>query len=143
MRFRSSAVLESGLTGLARAVLLFSLFLLFAGHNRPGGGFVGGLVAAAAFVLVFVARGGPAMRRAARFSPTAYLGTGLVVAGLTGAAALLAGRPFLTGGLLEVDLPLLETVKATSALAFDAGVYLVVVGLVLAVLAAFDREEET
>jgi multicomponent Na+:H+ antiporter subunit A len=135
-------VLESGLTGLARAVLLFSLFLLFSGHNQPGGGFVGGLVGAAAFVLVFVARGGSAMRRAARFSPTAYLGTGLAIAGLTGAAALLAGRPFLTGGLADVDLPVLGTVKATSALAFDAGVYLVVVGLVLAVLTAFDDEEE-
>lgn len=140
MRLRPSAVLESGLTGLARIVLLFSLFLLFAGHNRPGGGFVGGLVAAAAFVLVFVAGGGPAMRRAARFSPAAYLGTGLVVAGLTGAAALFAGQPFLTGGFVEIDLPVLGTVKATSALVFDAGVYLVVVGLVLAVLAAFDPE---
>jgi multicomponent Na+:H+ antiporter subunit A len=142
MRFRPSAVLESGLTALTRVVLLFSLFLLFAGHNRPGGGFVGGLVAAAAFVLVFVAGGGAAMRRAARFSPASYLGAGLLIAGLTGTAALLAGKPFLTGGLLEFDVPLLGTVKATSALAFDAGVYLVVVGLVLVVLAAFDPEGE-
>jgi len=141
MKPRRSLVLESSLAALARAVLLLSLFLLFSGHNAPGGGFVGGLTASAAFVLVFVAHGGRAMRNAARFRPTTYLGTGLVVAGLTGAAGLVTGNPFLTGGVAEFDLPLLGTINATSALVFDVGVYLVVVGLMLGVLTAFDLEE--
>ena len=129
------------MAGLFHTALLFSLFLLFAGHNAPGGGFVGGLVAGAAFVLRFVQGGTEEVRRTTPLSWTGMVGTGLIVTVTTGAAAWLGGGEFLESGKLAFDLPLLGTVKTTSALAFDIGVYLVVVGLVVGILLALGLED--
>jgi multicomponent Na+:H+ antiporter subunit A len=141
MRPIPSLLLEALLPVIVRAALVLSLFLLFAGHNAPGGGFVGGLVASVAFVLVFAAYGGEAMRRSARFSPATYLGTGLVVAGVTAAVPLVLGEPLLTSAKATLEIPVLGKLAVTSALPFDVGVYLVVVGLVLTALAAFPEEQ--
>jgi multicomponent Na+:H+ antiporter subunit A len=123
-------------------VLVFSLYLLFAGHNQPGGGFVGGLVAGAAFVLRYVAGGRAALRAAVPVDPGIPVGGGLVLAAGTGMAAWLFGGQFLESGKLEADLWLLGHLKVTSALPFDTGVYLVVAGLVLAVLRTLGAEAE-
>lgn len=135
-----SLILETCVAGLFHTVLLFSLFLLFAGHNRAGGGFVGGLVAGAAFVLRYVQGGGGEVKRATPISPMALMGGGLTLAVATGAASWLVGGQFLESGKVEMDVPLFGTVKATSALAFDVGVYLVVVGLVVGVLTTLGDE---
>ena len=129
------------MSGLFHTALLFSLFLLFAGHNAPGGGFVGGLVAGAAFVLRFVQGGTDEVRRTTPLSWAAMVGIGLVVTVTTGAAAWLRGGEFLKSGKLAFDLPLLGTVKTTSALVFDIGVYLVVVGLVVGMLLALGQKD--
>ena len=139
---RPSPILETLIPVVVRATLLLSLFLLFAGHNAPGGGFVGGLVGSVALVLAFATRGYPAMRAAARFEGTTYLGAGLLVAGATGATPMLFGEPFLTSSKWIVSIPAIGDVAVTTALAFDVGVYLVVVGLVLAVLSALANQEE-
>ena len=137
-----SLVLETCVHALFHTALLFSVFLLFAGHNAPGGGFVGGLVAGAAFVLRYVEGGAQEVEDAAPVSGTVLMGVGLTLAVATGAAALLGGGEFLSSGKLQVDLPLLGIVKATSALAFDIGVYLVVVGLVVNVLSTLGAEPD-
>ena len=129
-----SLILETGVGALFHTALLFSLFLLFAGHNAPGGGLVGGLVAGAAFVLRYVEVGADEVRRTAPVPSTALMGTGLSLAVATAVAPWLAGGQLFESGKLQVDLPLLGTVKATSALVFDVGVYLVVVGLVVGIL---------
>jgi multisubunit Na+/H+ antiporter MnhB subunit len=129
-----SVILETGVNAVFTTVLLFALFLLFSGHNQPGGGFVGGLVAGAAFVLRFVAGGADAVRSSTRISPPALLGIGLLVAAGTGLVSLAAGQAFLESALVERSVPVLGTVKASSTLPFDIGVFLVVVGLVLTVL---------
>ncbi len=136
-----SLILETGVGALFHTALLFSLFLLFAGHNAPGGGFVGGLVAGAAFVLRYVEGGAGVVAGAAPVSSHALIGTGLTVAVATGAGSWLGGGQFLESGKVELHLPLLGTVKATSALAFDIGVYLVVVGLVIGVLTTLGGED--
>ncbi|MDQ4070604.1 MAG: hypothetical protein M3203_14205 [Actinomycetota bacterium] len=135
-----SVILETGVHALFHTALLFSLFLLFAGHNAPGGGFVGGLVAGAAFVLRYVVGGAGEVEEAAPVTGVALMGTGLTVAVGTGVAAWLAGEEFLTSGKLDVDLPVLGVVHTTSALAFDIGVYLIVVGLVVSVLTTLGAE---
>lgn len=139
---RRSVVLETAVRLIFHTVLVFSLYLLFAGHNQPGGGFVGGLVAGAAFVLRYVAGGRAALRAAVPIDPGIPVGGGLVLAAGTGAAAWLFGGQFLESGKVSLDLPVLGVLKATSALPFDTGVYLVVVGLVLAVLRTLGAEAE-
>jgi multicomponent Na+:H+ antiporter subunit A len=122
------------------AVLAGSLYLLFAGHNQPGGGFVGGIVAGAAVALRYVAGGIGEVRRLSHARPWTVLGTGLLIAAATAAAPLLAGRPLLETAETDVDLPVLGHVAVSSALVFDAGVYLVVLGLVLMVFESFGEE---
>ncbi len=137
-----SMILETSVHALFHTALLFSVFLLFAGHNAPGGGFVGGLVAGAAFVLRYVVGGAEEVADAAPVSGSVLMGIGLTVAVATGAAAWLGDGEFLSSGKLEVDVPLLAVVKATSALAFDIGVYLVVVGLVVSLLTTLGAEPD-
>lgn len=131
---RSSLILRVGIDTLFTSIVTFSLFLLFAGHNNPGGGFVGGLVAGAALVLRFMASGGEALRRTTRFPAPVYLGTGLAVAATTGLSALLAGDAFLEVGHIEASLGALGDIKVASSLVFDVGVYLIIVGFVLLLL---------
>src|SRR5262245_16650506 len=122
------------------AVLAGSVYLLFAGHNQPGGGFVGGIVAGAAVAVRYVAGGIGEVRRLSRARPWTVLGAGLLVAAATALAPLLAGRPLLETAEADLDLPVLGHVAVSSALVFDAGVYLVVVGLVLMVFESFGEE---
>lgn len=139
---RSSIIFDTVLDTVTRTAAVFSLFLLFAGHNAPGGGFVGGLVLAASFVLRYVAGGTPRIDTVARVQPATLLGSGLALAVLSGAGGWFWGEQFLTTQTWEADLPLLGHVKATSALPFDIGVYLVVVGLGLVVLRSLGAEAE-
>lgn len=130
-------ILDRSVRVLFHPVLIASLYLLFAGHNQPGGGFVGGLVAGAAVSMQYVAGGIDEVRRLSRFQPWTILGTGLLLSFLTASMPLLVGDEILETALFQNEVPILGTVKATSALFFDLGVYLLVVGLVLMVFEAF------
>lgn len=138
---RPSLILDVVGRASFHTILVFSLYLLFAGHNAPGGGFVGGLVGGAAFVLRYANRGAGGVRQASPLPWERVLGSGLLLSGVTGVAGWFVGGDFLESAALEVTLPLLGTVKATTALPFDAGVYLVVVGLELAALRTLGAEE--
>ena len=130
MSLGTSSILERAARLMAGPILMVALFLLFSGHNAPGGGFVGGLTAGLALALAHASRGPEAIRSVTRVAPAALLGAGLVLAGLTGAAGWVLGGGFLDGGAVSLDLPLLGEVKATSALVFDIGVFAVVAGMV-------------
>jgi len=139
MKFDRSLILATSVDVVFPTALVFSVFLLFAGHNAPGGGFIGGLVAGAAFVLRFVDAGPLALPGEKRF-PGVLLGSGLAIAVLSGTIGWMAGGDFLEGIKVDADLPLLGSVHASSALVFDIGVYLVVVGLVRTVLSVLGGE---
>lgn len=139
---RRSVILETVVRLVFHTVLVFGVYLLFAGHNQPGGGFVGGLVCGAGFVLRYVARGRVDLPAAVPVDPGVPLGLGLLLAGGTGAVAWLAGEDYLRSGIATVSAPVLGDVKLTSALAFDTGVFLVVVGVVLALLRTLGAEAE-
>jgi multicomponent Na+:H+ antiporter subunit A len=141
---RRLLILETSLRVLYPSILVLSLYFLFAGHNQPGGGFVGGLAAGAAISLRYVAGGVQAVRTAFRLAPWTILGLGLLTSVGTAFVPVLLGHNVLEQATFERELPLLGTVKATSALPFDIGVYLVVVGLVLMAFEAFgeDIDEE-
>jgi multicomponent Na+:H+ antiporter subunit A len=143
---RRSVVLEVVTRILFHTILVFSLYLLFSGHNLPGGGFAGGLVAGLALVLRYLAGGRYELGEAAPVAPGLVLGTGLLLACGTGVGGLLLGGEVLQTAILETTLPVLGHVKLVTSLFFDTGVYLIVVGLVLDVLrslgAELDRQED-
>jgi multisubunit Na+/H+ antiporter MnhB subunit len=131
---RRSVILDLCVQAEFHTLLLLSLYLLFAGHNQPGGGFAGGLVASCAFGLRFVAGGTPALSRSISIPATTFLGVGILFATLTGCVSLLTGHEFLESAIFSADLIVLGTVKTSSVLFFDIGVYLVVLGMSLLLL---------
>jgi multicomponent Na+:H+ antiporter subunit B len=133
-------ILPTATTWLMPVLLLFSLFLLLRGHNEPGGGFAGGLVAAAAFVLLSVASGVSVARRALPVDPRSLIGVGLLTMLASGVIApLLYGEPYLTSHWWTLPVGDYEIALGTPLL-FDVGVYLAVMGTVL--LIVFSLEEE-
>jgi multisubunit Na+/H+ antiporter MnhB subunit len=133
---RRSLILDVTVRTIFDSAIVLSLYLLFAGHNQPGGGFVGGLVAGAALGLRFVAGGAAEVARTLRLRPATLVAAGLLLAAATAAAPMAVGDPVLSQPLASADLPLFGPVKATGALPFDVGVFLVVVGMVGMVLDA-------
>jgi len=131
---RRSAVLEAAVRLLFGIVLVLSVHLLLAGHDRPGGGFAGGLVAGVALFLRYVAGGRFELGEAARVGAGTLLGVGLLIAALSALAPLAVGGEVFQSADLTWHLPVLGEVHVVTSLAFDVGVYLVVVGTVLDVL---------
>jgi multisubunit Na+/H+ antiporter MnhB subunit len=125
---------------LFHAVLMLSLWLLFAGHNQPGGGFVAGLLAGSAITLRYIAGGIGEVRSLSRFRPWTVLGVGLLLAATTATLPLLFGSSVLEVATATITLPLAGAVKLSSALVFDVGVYITVIGMVLMVFEAFGDE---
>lgn len=118
-------------------VVVTAIYLTFAGHNQPGGGFVGGLLMGAAVAMRFAAGGIDEVRERSRFRPWTILGSGLLLAAAVATAPLLFGADVLEATTVEWELPVLGKVKAGTPLLFDIGVFLLVVGLVLMVFEAF------
>jgi multisubunit Na+/H+ antiporter MnhB subunit len=138
---KPSIIVDVSVRVVFRAVLVASVYLLFAGHNQPGGGFVGGLVAGVAIALRYVSGGIDEVRGVARLRAWTILGAGLLVSGTTAIIPVALGEPVMTSGYVSFDVPLLGQVSLTSVLPFDIGVYLVVIGLVLMVFEAFGDDE--
>jgi len=114
--------------------LLVSLYILLRGHNAPGGGFIAGLVAGTAIILQHLASGLAWTGGRLRLDYFPLIGAGLLAAALTGLAALALGHPLLTSATRHLELPLLGHLELASAMAFDLGVFLAVVGTVILVL---------
>lgn len=113
-------------------MLVVSIFVLYRGHNEPGGGFVGGLIAAAGFATLALARGVETARAALRFEPMTVIGFGIL-------AALLGGLPglWLDDSFLAHQWAILGSFHIGTTLLFDIGVYLVVLGGILSLILRF------
>jgi len=114
--------------------LLVAVYILLRGHNQPGGGFIAGLVAGTALILQQLASGQRWTGERMRLGYFALIGVGLALAAGTGLVALIFGRPFLTSAFTHLHLPVIGEVELASAMAFDLGVFLVVVGTVMLIL---------
>jgi multicomponent K+:H+ antiporter subunit A len=126
--------LELLVRALLPLALLVSVFLFLRGHNAPGGGFVGGLVAAVSLVLLYLGIGSARVGPHLRIDLTAVAAGGLLCAGLTGLGAGRYGVPFLTSAHGYAELPVVGKVALASAMLFDLGVYLTVAGATLLIL---------
>lgn len=131
---RLSLILRAAGQIILPLLLLFSVFLLFRGHNEPGGGFIAGLVASAAISLHLFAVDTRAARRMLHYQPRDLLGWGLMLALISGMPAVFSGQAFFSSQWLTLDLPIIGSLKLGTPLLFDLGVYLVVVGAVLTVI---------
>jgi multisubunit Na+/H+ antiporter MnhB subunit len=134
-----SPILDITVDVIFHTAMALALYFLFVGHNSPGGGFIGGLVAGAALVLRELT-GRPQRGRFTRVDPLALMGVGMLLAAGTGMASWLIGNDLFESGSVSVDLPVLGTATLYSVLAFDTGVFCVVVGLVMAELDALGGE---
>ena len=142
MRMASSLILRSAGHFLLPLLLIFSLFLLLRGHNEPGGGFIAGLVAAAAISLYLFSMDIHAARKALWLDPRDLIGGGLMLAVLSGVPGIFQGKAFFSSLWWPLELPLLGTIKLSTPLFFDIGVYLVVVGVVLTIVLNLAEAEE-
>ncbi|WP_300345340.1 Na+/H+ antiporter subunit A [Nesterenkonia sp.] len=122
------------------ATILLSIYLLLAGHNSPGGGFAGGLLAGLAFLLRYLAGGRYELEAAIPFSAGALMGWGLAVACFTGLLPLFAGGAAFQSFVVDLHLPVFGEHHLVSSVLFDVGVYLVVVGLIVDVLRSLGSE---
>jgi multicomponent Na+:H+ antiporter subunit B len=125
----NSLILRTSTRLVVTLLLMFAVFLLLRGHNDPGGGFVGGLVAAGGLALYAVSDGPAAARRALHLDSRTIIAVGLLTALATGVGALVFGDPFLTAHWGTLDVRGLEPVALGTPLLFDVGVFIVVLGV--------------
>jgi len=136
----NTLILRTVAPPITALMLVFSVFVLLRGHNEPGGGFIGGLIAASALAIYGIAYGVSAVRRAIRFHPMSIAGFGLLVGTLSGVVSIFAGVPFMTGlwiypSVFGVEVPL------ATVISFDIGVYFVVLGSVASIALALEERE--
>lgn len=129
-----SLVLEVATRIIFPLIMVVSVYFFFGGHNTPGGGFAGGLMAGLALALRYLAGGRYELGETLPLDAGKLLGVGLSLVGGTALGSLLLGAPVLSSAVVMFDVPVLGQVKLVTALFFDLGVYLVVVGMVLDVL---------
>ena len=138
----NSIIFTAGARILVALLLVFSIFMLLRGHNLPGGGFIGGLIGAVAFIVYALACGMKDAKAALRISPEAVAMIGLGIALLAGLSAAAFGEPLFTGQWFWIGGDSYETAifKPNSVLVFDVGVYLVVLGSIVSLACAFEEE---
>ncbi|SIQ30004.1 MULTISPECIES: Na+/H+ antiporter subunit A [unclassified Paenibacillus] len=122
-------------------ILTFSLYLLFAGHHEPGGGFIGALMTSSALVLLSMAFGIKTVREAMPVDFRLLAAAGIGVAVLTGVGSIVLGVPFLSHTFGYVDLPVFGKNELATAVIFDLGVYMTVVGITMTIILAIGRDK--
>ena len=120
---------------LLAVMLLFSLWVLFRGHNSPGGGFIAGLISSGAFGLYLITHGSQQLRRLIRLGLFSLLAISLTAVFLVGLIPLFFGKPFLTGIWLHLG----DHLKLGTPLLFDTGIYLIVLNSILIIMIALEE----
>lgn len=134
----NSPVFQTTTRAVTPLLLVFSIFMLLRGHNEPGGGFIGGLLAVTAFAMYALAFDAKQALKLLYFSPRAMMAGGLLLAGASGCLAWLVGQPYMYGLWIPGNLP--NELKLGTVLLFDIGVYLVVLGAASLILLTLKEE---
>ena len=127
---------------IAAIMVVFSIFVLLRGHNEPGGGFIGGLIAASAIAIYGIGASVGEVRKAMVLDPLAIAGIGVLISAATGLLSAFFGQPFMTSQWLTFTFAESDVALSTPMF-FDIGVYLVVFGTISAVALALEEPEET
>ncbi|HEX7227379.1 MAG TPA: Na+/H+ antiporter subunit B [Candidatus Binatia bacterium] len=136
----TSLILSTASRLLLPLFLAFSIFILLRGHNEPGGGFVGGLIAAAAFALHAIAYDVEKTRSLLAINPRGLIVLGLFLAMSSGMISLFIGEPFLTGQWVKISFGSIGELDLGTPLFFDIGVYLTVIGVTLTIILSLAEE---
>lgn len=140
MKF-TDLILQTATKLLVFVILTFSVYVLFAGHHNPGGGFIGGLITASAIVLLYIAFDAKTVNEIIPLDFKLIGVVGVLLAVGTAASSLFFGQPFLSGAHLEANVPLIGKIELGSALIFDIGVYLTVIGTTLTIITSISWDE--
>ncbi|RSL34447.1 Na(+)/H(+) antiporter subunit B [Salibacterium salarium] len=122
-------------------VLIFSIFIFFNGHHEPGGGFIGGLMTSSALVLLLLAYDLETVQRILPIDFKIVAAIGLLIAIGTGMGSFLFGAPFLSQTYDYFTFPVLGELELATALLFDIGVYLVVIGVTLTIIQTIGEDK--
>lgn len=133
MKF-TDVILQTATKVLTFIILAFAVYILLAGHHHPGGGFVAGLVTTSAFLLLHIAFGQQFGKSILPVDFKIVGAVGVLVALLTGSGALLFGAPFLTHTFATLQFPVFGMTEVATAMLFDVGVYLAVVGTMMTII---------
>ncbi len=137
---RRSLLLEVVTRMIFHIIVVFSVYVLFVGHDEPGGGFAAGLIVGLALALRYIAGGAFELGEAAPWDPGILMGIGLFISSATAVYGVIAGGAALQSTILKASVPVLGDLKFVTSSIFDIGVYLIVIGLVLDVLRAMGAE---
>ncbi|MBP1996953.1 Na(+)/H(+) antiporter subunit B [Paenibacillus eucommiae] len=141
MKF-TDVFLQTATKTLVFIIMTFSIYILFAGHHNPGGGFIGGLITASALVLLYIAFDLQSVRDIIPFNFNKLAAAGVIISVLTGTASLLFNVPFLSQTFTYVYLPLLGKTELASAVIFDLGVYMTVLGTTMTIITSISEDEK-
>ncbi len=141
---KPSLILKTATRLLVSLILVFSVYLLLRGHNAPGGGFAGALVAATGFAMYAMAEGAASVRQALRVGPSRLIVAGIFLVIATGLVPMFWQMPFLTGKWWQISLFNNMEITLGTPFFFDLGVYAIVLGAILTlILALEDKMEES
>ncbi|WP_371320121.1 Na(+)/H(+) antiporter subunit B [Chengkuizengella axinellae] len=138
----NDVILQTITKAVSFIILAFSIFIFLAGHNNPGGGFIGGLITASAFVLLYLAFDMEFIKSVIPIDYIKLTALGLLIAVLTGVGSFIFGQPFLSHTFGYFDLPLLgEKTELATAVIFDLGVYFTVVGITMTIILTIGEDQ--
>lgn len=135
-----SLILQIAARQLKPILLILSLIVFYRGHNEPGGGFIGGLLAGTAYVLYAIAFGTKKAMRSLILKPSTLVATGLLIALISALLPVFQGLPFFTGLWAKIQIPLLGVLKLGTPMLFDFGVFLTVAGMLQVVMFSIMEE---
>src|SRR5690625_767341 len=130
----NNLILRSTSSLIVFILLGFSIYLLLAGHNSPGGGFIGGLTTSAAILLMYMAFGEGLVKKIIRINYIVFIPIGLLLATVTGLGALLFEVPYLTHTFGSIFIPIFGNVELSTAMLFDLRVYFTVFGTTMTII---------
>ncbi len=137
---KNNLILKTATVFIAFIQFGFAIYLFFAGHNAPGGGFVGGLMTAAAIVLMYMAYGEAIINKVLPINYQTLIVIGLLIAIGTGVGSFAFGEPFLSQTFDYFHFPIFGEMELATALFFDLGVYLTVIGVTMTIVLTISQD---